>query len=162
MRIVLPVAMLLVFFPLHECLHAFGFLVFGKAGLNNVRFGSNLNAGILYCTCDLPLKKHAYFGAVLLPFLVTAVCGVAVVLWGNVVWAAVWAILTSGAAGDLCMADCVRRQDKNAYFLDHPKYPAFYLMYPENETPQGFRCVTALEEETLQKAFERSKKFRKK
>ena len=61
-----------------------------------------------------------------------------------------FALMISGAAGDVVMIGKLLKFKKAKMILDHPKAPAFYLLYDENEIPEDFVEVTdAMEQEIL-------------
>jgi len=145
------VVMFFLFF-LHEILHAFSFIVFGKAKTKDIKFGGNIQQGMLYCTCVKPLKKSAYIITILFPFIVTLLGGIAVSLFqGYIVWPIITGILLSGCAGDIMMAYKVSKLRKNSLMLDHPTAPAYYELCPADNLPDGFIEATPEQEASLDK-----------
>lgn len=138
---------LIAMFYLHEGIHAVSFILFGKAKLKNITFGGNILNGMLYCTCDKPLSRTAYLASILMPTVFTLLGGIAVAVFcRNICWHLAMCVMLSGTAGDLTMASSVIRLDKDTLILDHPKVPAYYTLYDNNNLPSGFVPVTEEEE----------------
>jgi len=137
---------------LHEGIHAIGFIVFGKAKKEDVSFGVIIKQGMIYCTTKKPLLASAYKISVILPLIITGLIPlIVVIISGHFNYIFLFSLLVSGAAGDITMFNRIKRLNKNQLILDHPKAPAYYLMYEKGQEPAGFKEVTAKEEEELEK-----------
>lgn len=135
----------------HEGLHAVGFMLFGKAKSKDISFGVILRQGMIYCTTKKPLTARAYGISLVLPLIFTAIIPFIIsMVLGNVILVLVFSFAISGAAGDVFMLNTVRKYDKNQLILDHPKAPAFYLVYEEGQEPEGFVEVTEEDERIVQ------------
>lgn len=141
----------------HEGLHAVGFLTLGKCKTKDIRFGISKKQGMLYCTSEKPLTAKAYGATLLIPLVVTGVIPFIVsVVWGNAMLVVLFSILISGAAGDVYMFLRVRKYEANQLILDHPKAPAYYLLYEEGKTPEGYVEATEEQENALVEAMNES------
>lgn len=135
---------------IHEIIHALGFVIFGKAKFNQIKFGIVPKHGMVYCTCKKPMTAQAYILALTFPVVLTGVIPIILVsIWGNLFWVFLFAILVSGGAGDLIMLNAVRKLPKHQLILDHPKAPAFYLVYQKGNEPEGFEEATPEQEQIL-------------
>lgn len=130
---------------LHELLHALGFIVFGKASTKEVKFGVAPKQGMVFCTCSKPMPAKAYLLALVIPVIVTGIIPLIIVtIVGNFFWIVLFSIMVSGGAGDLVMLNRVRKHNKEQLIMDHPKAPAYYLVYEQGKEPADF--VEATEE----------------
>lgn len=132
---------------LHEGIHALSAIVFGKIKPSQIKFGIDLRSFNLYTHFAVPMPARAYSLSLILPCVITGVVPMAIVTaFGGPILLASACLLTAGCAGDLVMFFATLKCDKKAYILDHPTALAYYLAYPEGETPEGFEEST-LEEE---------------
>lgn len=145
---------------MHEGIHALGFIIFGKLNAKDIGFGIIPKQGMIYCTAKKPMKAKEYMVALILPIIFTGIIPLIVsTVWGNYIWIFVFSIMVSGGAGDIIMFNQVRKLDKNQMILDHPKAPAYYLIYEEGNEPEDFLEVTEemekeIEEELKKNPFE--------
>lgn len=141
----------------HEGLHALGFILFGKSGLKDIKFGVAIKQGMVYCTTKKPLTARAYSAALILPFIITGVIPfILSAVLGNIILVLVFSFAVSGAAGDLVMLSHASKLNKDQLILDHPKAPAYYLVYEEGNEPEGFYEVTDGEEAELENEMKAS------
>lgn len=140
-----------ILFVCHECVHALFFMI-GGAPKKSIKFGAIPKKMMLYCTTNEPINKKAYAIALIMPLIITGVLPliVAIVLldWKYIF---LFAGMISGAAGDVVMIIKLLKYKTAKMVLDHPKAPAFYLLYDENDLPNDFVEVT---EEMEQKLLE--------
>ena len=146
---ILSVGLLVVGVFVHEGIHALAALIFGKTGGENIVFGIKPKEGFLFCHCKAPITVNAYRIMLILPFIITAVIPyIVTVITGGLMLIAVFSMLMSGAAGDLVMFfGLIKIKDgKNRRVLDHPDTVGYYLLYKEDELPDGFSEMTEEEE----------------
>lgn len=140
-----------ILFVCHEGVHALFFMI-GGAPKKSIKFGAIPKKKMLYCTTNEPINKKAYAIALIMPLIITGVLPliVAIVLldWKYIF---LFAGMISGAAGDVVMIIKLLKYKTAKMVLDHPKAPAFYLLYDENDLPNDFVEVT---EEMEQKLLE--------
>lgn len=140
-----------ILFVCHECVHALFFMI-GGAPKKSIKFGAIPKKMMLYCTTNEPINKKAYAIALIMPLIITGVLPliVAIILldWKYIF---LFAGMISGAAGDVVMIIKLLKYKTAKMVLDHPKAPAFYLLYDENDLPNDFVEVT---EEMEQKLLE--------
>ncbi|HHT83726.1 MAG: DUF3267 domain-containing protein [Christensenellales bacterium] len=147
--IIVFVCVALIF--MHEGLHALGFMLFGKAKPKDIKFGLAPKQGMLYCACSKPMTASSYMGALILPVLVTGIIPfVIVTVLGNFMWVILFSVMISGGAGDFVMFDSVRKLKPSQLIMDHPKAPAYYLIYEKGREPKDFTEVTQEQEREIE------------
>lgn len=138
----------------HEGIHALGAMIFGKCKKENISFGFIPRQLMFYCHAEAPMKASAYKTMLLLPVIITGfIPFVLSVCLGNIFLVVAFAMLISGGAGDLIMAASLRKIPASALLLDHPKAPAYYLLYKSDALPENFNEVTPEQEEALLKSM---------
>lgn len=145
----LSVGLIAVGVFVHEGIHALAALIFGKTGGENVVFGIKPKEGLLFCHCKAPITINAYRIMLISPFIITAVIPYIVTIFcGGLMLIAVFSMLLSGAAGDLVMFFGLAKikDGKNRLVLDHPDTVGYYLLYKEEEFPEGVSEMTEEEE----------------
>ena len=139
----------------HEGIHALGAMIFGKCKKENISFGFIPRQLMFYCHAEKPMTASAYTLMLLLPVIVTGfIPFVLSVCLGNIFLVVAFAMLISGGAGDLIMAASLRKIPASALLLDHPKAPAYYLLYKSDALPENFNEVTPEQEEALLKSMQ--------
>lgn len=139
----------------HEGIHALGAMIFGKCKKENIRFGFIPRQLMFYCHAETPMKASAYKIMLLLPVIITGfIPFILSVCLGNIFLVVAFAMLISGGAGDLIMANSLRKVPASALLLDHPKAPAYYLLYKNDALPENFNEVTPEQEENLLKSMQ--------
>ena len=134
----------------HEGIHALSAMVFGKCAKSDLSFGANFKQLILYCHVKKPLTASQYMAMLLPPVIITGIIPLIISAFcGNVFLIVVFSMLVSGGAGDFIMFFSLTKRDKKQLILDHPTAPAYYLVYPENETPDDFVESTEEQEKEL-------------
>lgn len=138
-----------ILFVCHECVHALFFML-GGASKKSIKFGAIPKKMMLYCTTNEPINKKAYAIALVMPLILTGVLPliVSIVLldWKYIF---LFAGMISGAAGDVVMISKLLKYKTAKMVLDHPKAPAFYLLYDKNNLPNDFVEVTDEMEQKL-------------
>ncbi|MFW5779839.1 MAG: DUF3267 domain-containing protein [Bacillota bacterium] len=135
---------------LHELIHALGFIIFGKAKPKDIKFGIVPKHGMVYCTCNKPMRARAYLLSLIFPVILTGIIPLILVsIWGNLFWIFLFAILVSGGAGDFAMLNEIKKYPKDQLIMDHPKALAFYLVYKKGNEPQDFEEATFEQEQKL-------------
>lgn len=148
----------LVLIVVHEGIHALAMLMVGVPR-KNIRFGVILKQGMAYCACDVPLTADKYMFVLILPLIVTGIIPwILSTVFLNIIYTCMFIGMIAGAAGDLSMILKLTKYSSSQLVLDHPKAPAFYLMYEEDKAPEGFREVTEEEEQALLDELYRKKK----
>lgn len=140
---------------IHEGIHALGAMIFGKCKKENISFGFIPRQLMFYCHAEKPMTASAYTLMLLLPVVVTGfIPFILSVCLGNIFLVVAFAMLISGGAGDLIMAASLRKIPASALLLDHPKAPAYYLLYKSDALPENFNEVTPEQEEALLKSIQ--------
>lgn len=150
--IIIWVVLVFLLVIIHEGLHAVGFLLFGKAKKADISFGIVPKQGMVYCTCKKPMTSKMYLLALILPIVVTGIIPIIIVtIFGNVSLILLFSVMISGGAGDVIMLNQVRKLTKEQLIMDHPKAPAYYLVYEQGKEPNDFVEVTEeMEKEVLE------------
>lgn len=148
--LIIYVVSILLLIVAHELIHALGFKIFGKAKHKEIKFGIAPKQGMVFCTCSKPITAKAYLLTLILPIIITGVIPLIIVtIWGNIFWIIIFSFMISGGAGDIIMLKEVVKLDKKQLVLDHPKAPAFYLLYEEGKEPENFIESNAEQEKHL-------------
>jgi hypothetical protein len=149
--IIISIIMIAVLLIIHELIHALGAIVFGKLSFKDIKFGVNLKQGMLYCHMEKPMKVNAYRIAILLPIIFTGIIPLIIsAFWGNIFLVVVFSLMVSGGAADIIMFFSLAGISNNTLVSDHPKAPAYYLLYEEESLPKDFvECTKEKEEEVL-------------
>ncbi|HHU43273.1 MAG: DUF3267 domain-containing protein [Bacillota bacterium] len=148
--LIVVIALGFLFVIVHELLHALGFIIFGKAKPSDIKFGVVPKHGMVYCSCKKPMPKKAYMLALIFPVILTGLIPIIfVTIWGNLIWIFLFAVMVSGGAGDLMMFKSLTKYDKDQLIMDHPNAPAYYLLYPKGQEPEGFVEATPEQEQFL-------------
>ena len=106
---------------LHEALHAFAALLWGKVPWRSIHFGFKWEWGAFYCHCDKPLKVDICQIFVLFPLIVTT--PIAGLIW----WLdpSIWSLLLfsftiASCAGDVLIFLKVSQVGNDQWVHDHP------------------------------------------
>lgn len=133
----------------HEGVHALTFILTG-APKGSVRFGAIPKKFMVYCTTSKPMSVKSYEVSLVTPLIFTGIIPwVVATVFLNPVYSILFAGMISGAAGDVMMLLELKKHKEATLILDHPKAPAFYLMYEDDKTPPDFKEVTEEDEEKL-------------
>ena len=120
----------------HEALHAFAAMVWGKVPWSSIHFGFKWLWGgsfCLYCHVDRPIKIGVYRIFVLFPLIVTTpIAGL--ILWLD---PSIWALLFFGitiasCAGDVMVLFKMRRVENDKWVQDHQTEMGCYIL-PESK-----------------------------
>ncbi|WP_366248054.1 DUF3267 domain-containing protein [Terribacillus aidingensis] len=113
---------------LHELLHGFGFIVFGKAKLRQIKYGISWKDGAAYAHCMIPIKVSAYRVALLLPVILTGLIPLVIsFIIGNGVLLTVSVILTAGGIGDWLIFRSLRKYKASQFVKDHPTKVGYFI-----------------------------------
>lgn len=122
--------------PLHEGVHALGFLYFGKVSYRNIRFGILWKFLTPYCHCTVPLPADAFRKAIMLPFWVTSLVTMVPFFISPHFWVGALGGFALGAcAGDLLYDAALRKTPGDAWVYDSPDSIGC-TVYPPGERPQ--------------------------
>lgn len=123
----LAILAFLVYIVIHELLHGFAFLVFGKIGKGNLKFGMVLKSGAAYCISKIPVKVNASRISLMMPVYVVCIPLYIVSILIDSSWLGIYALfLFSGSIGDLYYMFKLRKTSKDLY------------MYEEMPTKTGY------------------------
>ena len=116
---------------LHEVLHAFVALLWGKVPWSSIHFGFKWRLGVFYfyCHCDKPLKVNTFRILVLFPLIITT--PIAGLIWwlDPSIWSLLLFSLTIAfCSGDVLMFFKVRQVENDKWIQDHPSEPGFYIL----------------------------------
>lgn len=116
--------------PLHEGLHAVGFLLLSKAPRDSVKFGFHKEYLAPYCHCsNFENTKFGYISSMLLPNIILTIVSIVILLFtSNIYWSLVAGFVISSGAGDYYMAYLVSKYSKGIKFIDHPTEPGFFVI----------------------------------
>jgi hypothetical protein len=118
----LSILILIIGILLHELLHGLTWTWLGKKPFSAIHYGINLKALSPYAHCREPLKMHAYRWGALMPGLlvgiVPATLGIAS---GKGILMGFGLLFTVAAGGDAIVLWTLRKEDREALVLDHPK-----------------------------------------
>ncbi len=149
--VLITIAIVVVCLPLHELLHALTAVIVGKTSFKDISFGVNLKQGMLYCHFNKPTKVKYYRVVLLVPVIVTGIIPLIIsMVIGNVFLIVAFSLLVSGGAGDFFMYKATFLHNSNDMILDHPKAPAYYILYPEDNLPSDFVEATEEQEKELE------------
>lgn len=150
--VIISIVMLAALLVFHELIHALGAILFGKLSVKDIKFGANLKQAMLYCHMKKPMKVNAYRASILLPVIVTGIIPLIIsAIFGNIFLVAVFSLMVSGGAADIIMFFSLAQIDKDTLVEDHPKAPAYYLLYKEGSEPKDFvECTKEMEEELIE------------
>lgn len=130
----------------HEGLHALAFITTG-APKGSVRFGAIPKKMMLYCTTNQPMKASSYLFSLVLPLFVLGIVPLIVsTILLDWKYCILFATMISGAGGDVMMSLALIKKKGVKLVQDHPKAPAFYALYDENDLPDDFKEVTEEDE----------------
>ncbi len=139
---------------LHEAVHALVF-IFSGAPKGSVRFGVIPKKFMLYCTTTKPLTVKSYKIALIMPIIITGIIPLIIcIFFSNYIYVLLFSTLVSGGAGDIMMLNALAKYKNAKMVEDHPKAPAFYLLYQDEDLPLDFKEVTEEEEEALLKELD--------
>lgn len=143
------IALCPILFIMHEGVHGLAFIISG-APPTSIKFGAIPKKMMLYCTTCKPITAKQYQISLLSPLIILGIIPyvVSVVILG-VEYVLLFALLISGASGDIVMFLELSKYKDAKMILDHPKAPAFYLLYKDDELPVGFKEVTQDDEDKL-------------
>lgn len=116
--------------PLHEGLHAVGFLLLSKAPKENVKFGFHKQYYMPYCHCaNFENTKFGYISTMMLPNIILTIISVVILFFtNNLFWSLIASSVISSGAGDYYMAYLVSKYKNTAKFIDHPNEPGFFVI----------------------------------
>ena len=106
---------------IHEMIHGLGFILIGKAKLNEVKFGVIWKAVTPYAHCKVPLGINAYRISLLLPVIITGIIPLILGLaMESLLTVVVAAFLTTGGIGDWLIFRRLQPFPSHAFVSDHP------------------------------------------
>ena len=114
---------------LHEALHAFVALLWGRVPWSSIHFGVKWRPLMFYCHCDKPLKVNTFRILVLFPLIITT--PIAGLIWwlDPSIWSLLLFSLTIAfCAGDVLMFFRIRQVENDKWIQDHPSEPGFYIL----------------------------------
>lgn len=116
--------------PVHEGLHAVGFLIFSKAPKDSVEFGFHKQYYMPYCHCrNFENTKFGYISTMMLPNIILITITIVILFFtNNIYWSLVASLIISSGTGDYYMASLVSKYKDTAKFIDHPTKPGFYVV----------------------------------
>ena len=106
---------------LHEGLHAFGFIVFGKVKMSDIKFGFIWKYITPYAHCKVSMKVKSYRIALLLPVILTGIIPLILALSiGNGLLLSISVFLIAGGVGDWIVFRKIYTFPADAQLEDHP------------------------------------------
>ena len=120
-RMVLLLIALIVSIPVHESLHAAGYVWFGRVPWKSVRFGLNIRVMAAFIHCPAPIPASAYRKLTALPGIVLGIIpSIAGIAFGDGIATMYGFLMLIGAGGDFLILRTLRRVPPDARVLDHP------------------------------------------
>ena len=114
---------------LHEALHGFAALLWGRVPWRSIHFGVNWRQFMFYCHCDKPMKVNTWRIFVLLPLITTA--PIAGLIW----WLdpSIWSLLFFSITVAFCSRDVLlffqtRQVENDKWIQAHESEPGFYIL----------------------------------
>lgn len=149
----------IVLIILHEAVHALAALLFAKVKPKDIEFGAIWAQLMFYCHVKKPMTASQYRAVLIMPLIFTGILPlIAATIWGNPYLILLFSLLVSGAAGDVVMFRETLKYPKTQLIEDHPKAPAYYLIFEEGaELPADFEEVTDEQEQQLLDMMNRKK-----
>lgn len=113
----------------HELLHAFGFIVFGKASYKDIKFGIIMRYFMPYAHCKVPMKNKDFKKALLLPVVVTGIIPFIIgIMFGYGLLTFVSVGLVVGGAGDIMIYQLIKNLPDDIMIQDHPSEPGCIVL----------------------------------
>lgn len=136
---------------LHEGIHALSALLFAKAKPKDVEFGAIWAQLMFYCHIKKPMTARAYRAVLIMPIIFTGIIPLIIVtVFASPYLIVLFALMVAGGAGDVVMFAETFKYSPNQLIEDHPKAPAYYLVFEEGaELPEDFVEVTEEQEQEL-------------
>jgi hypothetical protein len=118
----LSVLVLIIGVLLHELLHGLTWTWLGKKPFSSIRYGINLKVLSPYAHCREPLNMRVYRWGALMPGLLLGIIPAALgIISGNGVIMSFGLLFTVAAGGDAIILWTLRKEDREALVLDHPR-----------------------------------------
>ncbi len=115
--------------PIHELLHALGWVFFTESGWKSVTFGINWEYLAPYCHCKEPLKRNQFLIGVILPFVVLGIIPVITSFSnGNFTLCFAGIFFSVAASGDLIALWMLRKVKSNQFVQDHYSEIGFIIL----------------------------------
>ncbi len=112
----------------HELLHGFGWLIFGKQKLSDIKFGINWKFLTPYAHCKNPVKAKVYRAGTILPGIILGIIpSIIAIITGNA-WLLYFGIIfTAVAGGDFTILFIIRKAKSDQLIEDHPERAGCYI-----------------------------------
>ncbi len=119
---------LLIYFIIHELLHALGFSLFAK-NKKSLKFGIKLEKGVLYALCQESISKYGIIISLLLPLVLLSfvVFPISLLLKLNLLTLLSIANF-GGAIGDILMFFLIIKEPKDIEYIDYNSDIGMYLL----------------------------------
>ncbi len=115
--------------PVHELLHALGWVFFSKSGWKSIQFGVMWKYLTPYCHCKEPLSKRNLSIGVVLPFILLGLVPIAIAyINGNFTLCFAGLFFSIAASGDLIALWMLRKVKSDQKVLDHPSEMGFIII----------------------------------
>jgi hypothetical protein len=112
--------MIIVNLPLHELLHAYAAVRWGKAARKDIKFSIIWWALLPFMHCRVPISVRAYRIVTLLPLYVLGTISIIVLLaFPNIMTAIAAAVIISGSTGDILIFLKLRPFESSSLVKDH-------------------------------------------
>jgi hypothetical protein len=106
---------------IHEALHAFGFIIFGRVKWTEIKFGFIWKHITPYAHCKVPIKVKSYRIALLLSVVLTGIIPLILALAiGNGLLVSISVFLIAGGIGDWIVFRKINTFPRNTLLVDHP------------------------------------------
>lgn len=119
---------LLIYFIIHELLHALGFSLFAK-NKKNIKFGIKLEKGVLYALCQESISKSAIVISLLLPLTLLSFIAFPISLLLKLNLLTLLSIANfGGAIGDILMFFLIIKAPNDIEYIDYNSDIGMYLL----------------------------------
>ncbi|MCX4249544.1 MAG: DUF3267 domain-containing protein [Bacilli bacterium] len=119
---------LLIYFIIHELLHALGFSLFAK-NKKSLKFGIKLEKGVLYALCQEKISKSAILISLLLPLIILTFITFPISLLLKLNLLTLLSIANfGGAIGDILMFFLIIKTPKDIEYIDYNSDIGVYLL----------------------------------
>lgn len=125
---------------LHELIHGFSWMLFGRKPLSAIKFGFQLKSFTPYAHCLEPMRANPYRIGTAMPGILMGILPAVVgVINGNGWLLAFGLLFITAAGGDFLILWLIRNVDGDTLVEDHPTNAGCYVIEDAVQTTQPIR-----------------------